>query len=66
MSKRSVTEVQSTSTHGQPYAKVSVGGAKRENAAPEDIGEFEDAWEDEVDDSEEEVVDSHAKNDDGT
>lgn len=65
MSKRSITEVQPTSHHGQPFQKVSVGAAKREDIALEEMGEFEDAWEDEVD-SEEEVIEGNDNTNDGT
>lgn len=56
MSKRSVTEVQTSSNDGQKFAKTSETGARRD--APIDtseMGEFEDAWEDEIE-SDEEVV----------
>jgi ribosome assembly protein RRB1 len=53
MSKRSITETATSS--GQPRAKAPVGGAKRE-VPLEEMGEFEDAWEDEIE-SDEEVVD---------
>ncbi|KAJ7446420.1 WD40-repeat-containing domain protein [Mycena galericulata] len=58
MSKRSATEVLTpTTTAGQPFAKASGSGLKRDNVAPDDMGEFEDAWEDEVE-SDEDVVDA--------
>lgn len=56
MSKRSVTEVQTTSNDANKYAKVDEAGVRRD--APIDtseMGEFEDAWEDEIE-SDEEVV----------
>jgi ribosome assembly protein RRB1 len=56
MSKRSATEVV---TEGQPYAKASSSGVRREPAAEDEMGEFEDAWEDEIE-SDEEVVDAEA------
>lgn len=57
MSKRSVTEVH-TSTDGQAYPKVSSAGNRRETKdGTEEMGEFEDAWEDEIE-SDEEVVDA--------
>lgn len=57
MSKRSVTEVQ-TSGDGQAYQKVSTSGSRRDkNDGNEEMGEFEDAWEDEIE-SDEEVVDT--------
>ncbi|PPQ67120.1 hypothetical protein CVT25_005721 [Psilocybe cyanescens] len=51
MSKRSASDAQS----GQPFSKASVGGPKRENASVDEMGEFEDAWEDDIE-SDEEVV----------
>lgn len=56
MSKRSVTEVQTTSNDVQKFAKTNETGGRRD--APIDtseMGEFEDAWEDEIE-SDEEVV----------
>lgn len=54
MSKRTITEV--TQSPGQPYAKAKSGGAKRDDASVDEMGEFEDAWEDELE-SDEEVID---------
>lgn len=66
MSKRSATETLTTTQHdGQPFNKASGSGAKRENVTNDEMGEFEDAWEDEIE-SDEEVVDAEAEqNDDG-
>lgn len=66
MSKRSATELLTpATTAGQPYAKASGSGSKRDNVASDEMGEFEDAWEDEIE-SDEEVVDAEAaENSDG-
>ena len=58
MSKRSATELQTISkTDGQAYLKASGSGAKRDNVGDDEMGEFEDAWEDDIE-SDEEVVDA--------
>ena len=65
MSKRTVTELQ-TPREGQAYAKVNTGAPRRASAADNvEMGDFEDAWEDEVDDSEEEIVDGEEGTRDG-
>ncbi|KIK70770.1 hypothetical protein GYMLUDRAFT_184715 [Collybiopsis luxurians FD-317 M1] len=67
MSKRSVTEVVSTTNNndGQAFSKVSGSGARREVAAEDEMGEFEDAWEDEIEEDED-VVDAETESkDDG-
>lgn len=58
MSKRSVTETISASD-GQAFKKASGSGLKREIVANDDMGEYEDAWEDEIE-SDEDVVDAEA------
>jgi hypothetical protein len=63
MSKRSATELLTpAATAGQPFAKASGSGSKRDNAAPDEMGEFEDAWEDEIE-SDEEVIDAQTTED---
>ncbi|KAF7347637.1 Ribosome assembly protein rrb1 [Mycena venus] len=63
MSKRSATELLTpATTAGQPFTKASGSGSKRDNVAPDEMGEFEDAWEDEIE-SDEEVVDAEATED---
>ncbi|KAJ7193378.1 WD40-repeat-containing domain protein, partial [Mycena pura] len=57
MSKRSATEV--VTADGQPFAKASGSGSKRDDITRDEMGEFEDAWEDELE-SDEEVVDVEA------
>jgi ribosome assembly protein RRB1 len=63
MAKRTATEF-ITNTSGQPYPKASGSGAKRDDNLPNEMGEFEDAWEDEIE-SDEEVVDNAAPEEDG-
>ena len=52
MSKRSHTRLHSIDDDGQPLQKTRSSGVRRHSIA-DDMGEFEDAWEDEV---EEEVL----------
>lgn len=63
MSKRSATEVATQNEHGQPFLKASGSGLKREVQANDEMGEFEDAWEDEIE-SDEDVVDGGEQDDD--
>jgi len=53
MSKRSASD---RTADGQAFQKASGSGAKRDEAEVNDIGEFEDAWEDEIE-SEDDAVD---------
>lgn len=63
MSKRSASD---RTTDGQAFAKASGSGAKRDEIEVNDIGEFEDAWEDEIE-SEDDAVDGEAEDgEDGT
>ncbi|EIW63951.1 glutamate-rich WD repeat-containing protein [Trametes versicolor FP-101664 SS1] len=66
MSKRSVTEIHASSGSQAEPRKTPRGESKqREIAADDEMGEFEDAWEDELE-SDEEVVDAEAgKDEDG-
>ena len=58
MSKRSATELASTSIQpGEPFNKAHGPGLRREFVASDEMGEFEDAWEDELE-SDEDVVDA--------
>lgn len=59
MSKRSVTEVVS-SNDGQAFTKKSGSGSRREIIAEGEMGEFEDAWEDEIEEDED-VIDAEAE-----
>lgn len=57
MSKRSATESQiTTENQGQSFPKASGSGSRREHVPTSEMGEFEDAWEDEIE-SDKEVVD---------
>ncbi len=66
MSKRSVTEIHTSSGSQTEPRKTPRGESKqREQAGDDEMGEFEDAWEDELE-SDEEVVDAEAgKDEDG-
>lgn len=58
MSKRSATELAPPGIQtGEPFNKAHGSGPKREVVAEDEMGEFEDAWEDELE-SDEEVVDA--------
>lgn len=57
MSKRAANDAQ----EGQPFQKTGASGSKRELQPLNEMGEFEDAWEDEIE--EEEVVNESAEND---
>ena len=52
MSKRAANDAHD----GQPFPKAP-SGSKRENPVVDEMGEFEDAWEDEIE-SDEDVVDA--------
>jgi len=60
MAKRTAADLQSTSSQGQAFQKTTAAGAKRDGIDVNDMGEFEDAWEDEIE-SDEEVVDAEAE-----
>ncbi|KXN88732.1 Ribosome assembly protein rrb1 [Leucoagaricus sp. SymC.cos] len=64
MSKRPATELETATKTGEPFPKASGSGQKRENVTIDEMGEFEDAWEDEIE-SDEEVVDAEAQGEDG-
>lgn len=65
MSKRPAEASSSTQTiDGQPFAKAGPNASKREVEGSNEMGEFEDAWEDEVEEDED-VVDSAEKGEDG-
>ncbi len=58
MSKRSATELAPSGIQtGEPFNKAHGAGPRREIVASDEMGEFEDAWEDELE-SDEEVVDA--------
>ncbi|KAF7798535.1 hypothetical protein EIP86_009756 [Pleurotus ostreatoroseus] len=60
MSKRSVTETQTASTSDAREHKRPFGASGKPNGAEEEMGEFEDGWEDEYE-SDGEVVDGEAE-----
>ncbi|KAJ3571402.1 hypothetical protein NP233_g3781 [Leucocoprinus birnbaumii] len=64
MSKRTATELETATRTGEPFSKASGSGQKRDNVATDEVGEFEDAWEDEIE-SDGEVVDAGAQGEDG-
>jgi ribosome assembly protein RRB1 len=66
MSKRTVTDILSPARTegGQAFSKVSTNGAKRETTREDERGEFEDAWEDEIE-SDEDVVDADGAAEEG-
>ncbi|KAG5644595.1 hypothetical protein DXG03_008073 [Asterophora parasitica] len=58
MSKRSGTElVDPTAKNARIFQNTTGSGSQRDNAGIDEMGEFEDAWEDEIE-SDEEVVDA--------
>ena len=65
MAKRTGTEAQTASTSDGPEAKRPFGAQAQQNGAENEMGEFEDQWEDELE-SDEEVVDADAEAEDGT
>ena len=66
MSKRTATEVQfASSSNSDEHRKAHrASGSKLEKTHDEEMGEFEDGWEDEFE-SDEEVVDAEAGNEEG-
>ena len=66
MPKRAADQVAHGSQPGQPFSKASTSGAKRDPAV-EEMGEFEDAWEDEIESDDEVVVvgDEEGNSEDG-
>ena len=63
MSKR--TAATETLSEGQPYAKASGSGPRRSMGTADEMGEFEDQWEDEIE-SDEEVHDAGEDQEDGS
>jgi ribosome assembly protein RRB1 len=65
MSKRTATEVQTSSTSdGQPFSKASRSGSKRETIQEDEMGDFEDPWEDEIEEEEIDPEDGNAAGND--
>ena len=50
MAKRSGTEAQTATTSDGPEAKRPFGAQAQQNGAENEMGEFEDQWEDELED----------------
>ena len=48
----------------QPFSKIPATGIRRETHSIDEMGEFEDAWEDEIE-SDQEVVDADEEREDG-
>lgn len=67
MSKRTATELQSTSTSAdhEPRKSLRGSGSKPEKVQDEEMGEFEDGWEDEFE-SDEEIVGGKDAENEGT
>ena len=66
MSKRPAEASSSTRTiDGQPFSKVQTSTSRRETDTQNEMGEFEDAWEDEVE-SDTEVADGGENDEDGS
>lgn len=64
MSKRTATEIELSAGNGEPFSKASGSGQRRENVTVDEMGEFEDAWEDEIE-SDEDAIDAEAQGEDG-
>jgi hypothetical protein len=58
MPKRSANDIQD----GQPFQKTPASGNRREVPVVNEMGDFEDAWEDEIE-SDEEVADADSDSD---
>ena len=57
MSKRSHTQLHTaTDPDGQPFQKTRSSGVRRQSVT-DDMGEFEDAWEDEIEDEDNPTID---------
>ena len=64
MPKRSASDALLNGQANQPFNKMPVTGVRRETHPIDEMGEFEDAWEDEIE-SDQEVVDVDEERDDG-
>ena len=64
MPKRSASDALLNGQAGQPFNKMPAMGVRRETCPIDEMGEFEDAWEDEIE-SDQEVVDVDDEKDDG-
>lgn len=50
---------------GQPFQKALAGSSKHENVVMDEMGEFEDAWEDDIESDEEVIAENDEGNEDG-
>lgn len=64
MSKRTATQIESSTRAGEPFPKASSSGQRRASEAVDEMGEFEDNWEDEIE-SDEDAVDAEDEAQDG-
>ena len=66
MPKRTASDALPNGQADQPFNKVSATGIKREtNPINDEMGEFEDAWEDELESDQEVVDEADEERDDG-
>lgn len=64
MPKRTASDALLNGLADQPFNKMPATGIRRETYSVDEMGEFEDAWEDEIE-SDQEVVDVDEERDDG-
>lgn len=64
MPKRTASDALLNGQANQPFNKMPATGIRRETHPIDEMGEFEDAWEDEIE-SDQEVVDVDEERDDG-
>ena len=64
MPKRTASDALLNGQADQPFNKMSATGSRRETHSIDEMGEFEDAWEDEIE-SDQEVVDVDEEREDG-
>ncbi|KAF8846180.1 WD40 repeat-like protein [Paxillus ammoniavirescens] len=65
MSKRSATDIHNQPAYGQAYQKAAISSAKRDDPTVDEMGEFEDAWEDEIESDEDPVDREASRGEDG-
>ena len=64
MPKRTANDALLNVQADQPFNKMPATGIRRETLSIDEMGEFEDAWEDEIE-SDQEVVDDEKEREDG-
>jgi ribosome assembly protein RRB1 len=64
MPKRTASDALLNGQVDQPFNKMPATGIRREAHSVDEMGEFEDAWEDEIE-SDQEVVDADEEREDG-